>query len=164
MTKIPDEQEGGVDALIRDVAEYAASCVATRRGTIRFVLRLSDEYAYIRLPDLIRPIRFLHQITGNPPRQFGTDGFRPTLVDDQNPTRHYIAFVFVGFWLPYLLGVIVLWSWEILGFLRYRGTWSHPDIQMGYVGLEHGWAVRRSGPSALAPLIAKDVREMKNHT
>ncbi|MEM7129155.1 MAG: hypothetical protein AAF702_22680 [Chloroflexota bacterium] len=147
----------GISAFVEDVARCAESCGEDRRGAICFVLELSEQYSYIRLRDLVRPIRFLKQINSAPPRQVGTYGFRSELVDDDNPARHYMAFVFVGFWLPYLLGVPVLWAWEFLGFLRYRFTWSQRDVRLGYVGLKHGRAVRRRGPNVLAPLIAKDL-------
>lgn len=152
------EAKGGLEAFIQDVERHARSCGSGRRGTIRFILAISDDYAYIRLADLARPLRFLRQISSEPPVQFGTQGFAPALVDDQNPARHYTAFVFIGFWLTYPLGVVVLWIWEILGFLRYRGTWSDPDLRLGLVGLRHGSCVRRHGPSVLTPLIARDLR------
>ena len=107
--------------------------------------------------DITRPVRFLRQMEGAPPLTLGTAGFRPDLVDDANPARHYTAFVFVGFWLPYLPAIVVLWFWEVLGFIRYKGQWSPADIRMGYVGIRHGTLLRRSVPAVLPRLIERDL-------
>lgn len=148
-----------IDILLADVAQHVEMCPDDRAGKLRFMREISHEYAYVRLRDAPNPVRFLRQAAGKPPKRFGKTGFNPTLVDDQDPARHYTAFVFVGFWMPTSLAIITLWVWEILGFIRYRGTWSQPDIRMGYVGLRHGRQVRRIGPSVLPRLIEQDLRE-----
>lgn len=121
------------------------------------VLRLSEDFAYIRPADMGRPWRFLRQMAGAPPVRLGTHGFDPALVDDDNPARHYMAFVFVGYWLPAALALALLWLWEVAGFVRYRGVWSRPDLHMGLVGIRHGWMVRRHGAGILATLMALDL-------
>lgn len=145
----------GIDAFIADVSRRAGQA----KSSAEFILAIGTDYAYIRLEDAWHPIRFLSQMSGNPPVQFGTDGFEPTLVDDQAPARHYTAFVFVGFWLPRLLSISILWGWEVLGFFRYGGDWSQPDIYMGMVGIRHGEFVRHYGPAVLPGLIAGELAE-----
>lgn len=149
----------GIDGFIADVELHVQACPDDRAGKLRFIRGISHNYAYVRLSDLKNPIRFLTQAAGKPPKRFGRRGFKPTLVDDDDPARHYTAFVFVGFWLPTGLAVLTLWVWEILGFFRYRGLWSHGDVLLGYVGIRHGRQVRRFGPSVLPGLIDQDLRD-----
>lgn len=147
----------GIDALIADVNQRLARLQQQGGTTTDFIREIADQYAFIRLQDMRRPLQFLRQLAGAPPRRFGTHGFRRDLVDDQNPARHYTAFVFVGYWLPLGLGIVVLWAWELLGFVRYRGHWSQPDIRNGGIGLRHGREVRRAGAAVLPTLIARDL-------
>lgn len=149
----------GVTAFIADVNRRIATNLAQQRSTHAFILEISDAYAFIRLQDWRHPRQFLKQMAGPPPVRFGTTGFKQTIVDDQNPARHYTAFVFVGYWLPTLLAVLVLWVWEILGFFRYRFRWSVRDIRCGYIGIRHGRQVRQHGPAMLAQLIERDLVE-----
>ena len=81
------------------------------------------------------------------------------VVDDYNPARHYMAFVFVGYWLSTLPAEIVLWCWEIAGFIRYRGQWSPKDIVSGKIGIRHGRLVRRYGAPILPGLVAAELAE-----
>jgi len=150
-------KQRGVAAFIADVKARVAKSIAEERHTHEFILEIGDAYAFIRLADWRRPLQFLAQLAGNPPIQFGTKGFRRALVDDQNPARHYTAFVFVGYWLPTPLALLVLWAWEILGFFRYGGKWSQGDMRCGQIGIQHGRQVRRQGPLVLADLIARDL-------
>lgn len=150
----------GIDAFIADVESHVRQCPDDRDGKLRFMREISYEYAYVRLRDLKNPFRFLMQAASKPPKRFGRNGFAPALVDDDDPARHYTAFVFVGFWLPTSLAIVTLWVWEILGFFRYRGIWSHGDVRLGYIGIRHGRQVRRFGPSALPKLIDQDLRDM----
>jgi hypothetical protein len=149
----------GAAAFIADVQTRTAKSLATQRPTQAFILEISDAYAFIRLQDWRRPLHFLKQMSGEPPIKFGTTGFKRTIVDDQNPARHYTAFVFVGYWLSAPLAFFVLWAWEILGFFRYRFHWSWRDLECGYIGIHHGRLVRRHGPAVLAPLIERDLVE-----
>lgn len=80
------------------------------------------------------------------------------LVDDKNPARHYMAFVFLGFWLPTILAVMGLWLWEIAGLVRY-GYWATKDVRMGYVGIRHGRLLWRYGAVILPGLMAADLAE-----
>lgn len=152
-------EEGGVSAFIADVKARAARSIEQSCSTRDFILEISDAYAFIRLQDWRRPLRFLKQMAGTPPITFGTAGFKCTIVDDENPARHYTAFVFVGYWLPTPLAFLVLWAWEILGFIRYRWRWSSRDMQCGYIGVHHGRQVRKQGTAVLADLIAQDLVE-----
>ncbi len=128
------------------------------RSTRQFILQSAERYAHICLQDARKsPRRFLRQMAGKPPVCFGTAGFARELVDDEEPARHYTAFVFVGYWLPSLLAVPLLWAWEILGFFRY-GSWSQPDIRSGYVGIRHGRLIRRQGAGVWPELIQRDLR------
>jgi len=147
----------GIDALIADVNQRLTRLQQQGGTTDDFIREIAEQYAFIRLQDVGRPLQFLRQMAGAPPRRFGTRGFRRELVDDQNPVRHYTAFVFVGYWLPLGLGMLVLWAWEILGFVRYRGHWSQPDIRNGGIGLRHGREVRRAGAAVLPTLITRDL-------
>jgi hypothetical protein len=152
---------GGIAALIAGVSQAAAQAPPGPGGATQFVLRLGEDYAYIRLGDLVNPWRFLRQLEGQPPLKLGTQGFNASLVErgDANPARHYTAFLFVGFWLPSLLAVLVLYGWEFLGFLRYGFHWSHEDMLSGCYGIRHGRLVRRYGPTILPSLIARDLAE-----
>lgn len=152
-----NEKSGrGLSGFVASVSRLAGGYPVSGAGSRRFMLAFGDHYAYIRLADLRSPVRFLRQLSGAPPHQFGVDGFRAALVDDSNPARHYAAFVYVGFWLPGWLALLVLWAWEVAGFVRY-GEWSQPDIRSGYVGLYHGRLVRRHGHTILPSLIARDL-------
>ncbi len=151
------KQKNGIAAFINDVEMRAAQSVAAQRSPRDFIVEIGDAYAFIRLADWRRPIQFLQQMAGEPPIRFGTKGFKRALVDDQNPARHYTAFVVVGYWLPTLLALLVLWAWEILGFFRYGGKWSAGDMRSGRIGVRHGRQVRRHGPTVLADLIRQDL-------
>ncbi len=152
-------QLGGMAAFLADVEQCVAAAPPGWAGSKKFIRTISDRYAFIRLEDLKHPLRFLKQAEGNPPFQFGTRGFKSTIVDDKNPARHYTAFVFIGFWLPTLLATLVLWIWEILGFIRYGGQWSPNDMRCGQVGIRHGRFVRCDGPTVLPDLIRRDLAE-----
>lgn len=156
------KEQTGAAAFVADIKARTATCMAEQRSTREFILEISDAYAFIRLQDWRRPFRFLKQMAGEPPIKFGTTGFIPTIVDDQNPARHYTAFVFVGYWLPIPLSVLVLWAWEILGFFRYHYRWSQRDLACGYIGIRHGRLVRRHGPTVLAGLIERDLLEKES--
>ncbi len=147
----------GFVADVRWLAEQTQSA-----PTRRFIRCAGERYAFIQLSDWRRPRRFLLQLAGEPPVSFGTQGFLPSLVDDRNPARHYMAFVVVGFGLPRLLALATLWAWEILGFIRYHGTWSQPDVRLGGIGLRHGKVVRQEGAAVLARLIEGELVEGKS--
>lgn len=149
--------QSGLDRFIETITTYASQVSPDRRGSARFVARLGEECAFIRLRDLRHPIRFFRQMAGHPPLRFGVDGFDPSVVDDANPVRHYVAFVVVGYWLPGFLALPVLYLWEILGFVRYRGRWSPGDMRSGRIGVRHGRAVRRHGPQVLPDLVRRDL-------
>jgi hypothetical protein len=125
------------------------------------MLQTGEAYAYIRLQDLYDPLRFLKQLQGAPPVRFGTTGFHHTIIEqgDANPARHYTAFLFVSFWLPPIIAVPILYSWELLGYLRYRFHWSAADMRSGFIGIRHGRLMRRYGPTILPALIAHDLAE-----
>lgn len=144
----------GLPGLIGVTHRYIVEEQGNSDAVIR---RLSEDFAHIRLKDMWRPIRFLRQMEGNPPFKLGTEGFRPEVVDDLNPARHYMAFVAMGFWLPYPLAMAVLYLWEIAGYLRYRFQWSQEDILSGEIGVRHGNIVRRQGVTGLPELMAKDL-------
>ncbi|MEZ4677857.1 MAG: hypothetical protein R2932_26935 [Caldilineaceae bacterium] len=151
----------GITAFLADVEVRLAEATAQGRSTQAFVLQIAERYAYIRPQDAPKhPKQFLKQMAGQPPVRFGTAGFRKSIVDDKEPARHYTAFVFVGYWLPTLLAIPVLWAWEILGFFRY-GHWSQPDIRSGRIGIRHGRAVRNQGPDILPTLIRRDLTEAR---
>ncbi len=149
----------GVEGFIRDVSRLAGQFPPTPWGSRWFVLAMGERYAAIRLQDAWNPVRFLAQMAGVPPVRFGTQGFRWTLVDDANPARHYTAFVFVGFWAPRWMAVLVLWLWELAGFFRYGRGWGLADMRMGYVGIHHGQLIRRYGHRILPGLIAFGLTE-----
>ena len=147
----------GFDAFVSYVSDQAAQAPSGWAGAAWFVLQVGQECAGIRLQDLGQPTRFLRQLAAASRLQFGVAGFAPALVDDENPARHYIAFVFVGFWLPPSLALAVLYAWEVAGFIRYRGQWSQRDVQAGSIGLRHGRWVATLGPAVLPGLIAGEL-------
>ena len=152
-----DASTQGAHAFIADMRHYVAQADPGPSGTKQFIWDISERYAYLCKKDLRDPIRFLKQAAGKPPIQFGTADFNPQLVDDENPARHYTAFVFLGFFFAYPLAVIGLWLWEVAGFIRYKGQWSQRDITCGYVGIRHGRQVRKHGPTVLPNLVADDL-------
>lgn len=149
----------GCQAFLQDVNQQIDQARAQGMNSRAFILHVGERYAYIRLTDLYRPWQFLRQISSAPPVCFGADGFRHQLVDDHEPARHYTAFVFVGYWLPTAFATLILWGWEILGFIRYGGHWSQPDIRCGTVGIRHGRAIRKTGPTIWPQLIERELRE-----
>lgn len=148
------QDKGGFDAFLTYLQEMAAQAPAGWPGSVWFLLRIGEDCAGIYTRDIPNPLRFLRQMAGAPPQQFGTDGFHPDLVDDDNPARHYIAFVFVGFWLPTFWALGVLYAWEIAGFFRYGGDWSSKDVLSGRIGILHGRWLRCTGPAVLPGLTA----------
>lgn len=152
------DQLQGISGFIAHVEGSIDHTAEGLNSKVAFILRIAQDYANIRLGDVWRPLRFLKQMAGKPPVQFGYHGFKRELVDDYAPARHYTAFVFVGFWLPYLPAIALLWAWEILGFIRYKGHWSPADIRMGFVGIRHGVLLRRHKPAILPQLIERDLK------
>lgn len=146
--------DSSFNAFLAYLQETAAQAPAGWPGSVWFLLRIGEDCAGIRTQDVMNPLRFLRQMAGAPPRQFGADGFHPDFVDDVNPARHYIAFVFVGFWLPTFLAMLVLYAWEIAGFIRYGGYWSPYDVRSGQIGVLHGRWLRRTAPVVLPGLTA----------
>ncbi len=148
------ETATGFERFLDYLQWMAAQAPAGWPGAVWFILRIGEDCAGICTRDMVRPVRFLRQMAAAPPVQFGATGFSPALTDDSNPARHYVAFVVVGFWLPIPLAVAVLYAWEVAGFVRYGGYWSPRDVASGQVGIRHGRAVRRLGPSVLPGLTA----------
>lgn len=144
----------GLQGLITCAERYITEEKADSGRVIR---RLSEDFAYIRLQDVWNPYKFLRQMEGNPPIRLGTKGFRHELVDDHNPARHYIAFVAMGFWLPYPLAIMVLYLWEVAGYIRYGFKWSSEDMLSGLTGVQHGNLVRHKGIDVLPALMAADL-------
>jgi hypothetical protein len=149
----------GVEGLIAAAGRLIVETAAAGKGTGVVVRRLGEDFAYIFVSDLWRPLRFLRQMAGSPPVRLGTEGFRRDLIDDDNPARHYIAFLVVGYWLPRLAAIGVLWLWEVAGFMRYRGAWSWPDLASGYLGIHHGRLLRRYSALILPGLIAGELAD-----
>jgi hypothetical protein len=147
----------GLDRFIETLERHARRAPAGWHGSARFLMSLAEECAYICLGDLHHPRRFLRQMAGAPPVRFGISGFNPALVDDQNPVRHYMAFVVAGFWLPALAAVGLLYTWEVLGYFRYGRTWSANDVACGWIGLHHGRSLRRYGPWVMPALVRRDL-------
>ena len=155
------EDDGAVS---RDMGGLAGLVAATRRyiaeedgASEAVVRRLAEDFSYIHLEDVRKPYRFLRQMEGAPPIRLGTDGFRRELIDDRNPARHYMAFVAMGYWLPKLLALAVLYAWEVLGFVRYGFKWSDEDMRCGLAGVRHGNAVRHLGVEVLPNLMVRDL-------
>lgn len=144
----------GLQGLITATRRYIQEEDGQTRQVVR---RLGEDFAYIHLHDIWNPYKFLRQMEGNPPIRLGTKGFRPDLVDDLNPARHYIAFVVMGYWLPYWLAMVVLYLWEFAGYVRYGFQWSEADMLSGLVGVRHGNVVRRAGIEVLPELMAADL-------
>lgn len=147
----------GLEQFVETLESHARKAPPGPVGSARFLMGLAEECAYICMADLRHPVRFLRQMAGAPPVRFGISGFNPALVDDQNPVRHYMAFVVAGFWLPALLAVALLYAWEVLGFFRYGRVWSANDVACGWIGLHHGRALRRHGPWVMPTLVRRDL-------
>ncbi|MEM7530585.1 MAG: hypothetical protein AAF639_00290 [Chloroflexota bacterium] len=156
----------GVDAFVAHVRQRADVLYQdtehhpNRQVTRQFILDMARDYANIKLNDLKTPIKFYKQISESPPIRFGLQGFRADILDDYNPARHYTAFVFAGYFMPTPLALLSLYAWEALGFIRYRGHWSVPDILSGKIGIQHGRAVRREGGRVLPALIERDLKDV----
>ena len=144
----------GLPGLIEATRDYIAEYDGDAAKTVR---RLAEDFAYIHLHDFWNPYKFLRQMEGQPPIRLGTRGFRHDIVDDKNPARHYIAFVAMGYWLPYVLAVMMLYLWEVAGFVRYGFEWSEEDMRSGWAGVRHGNAVRREGIETLPELMERDL-------
>jgi hypothetical protein len=149
----------GVQGLIAATRRYIAEENGESGGVVR---RLAEDFAFIRLQDVRHLYKFLRQMEGDPPIQLGTKGFRRELVDDHNPARHYMAFVAMGYWLPRPLATVVLYLWEVAGYLRYGFTWSPEDMRSGRTGVRHGNAVRREGIQVLPGLMEADLAVDEN--
>jgi hypothetical protein len=149
----------GLPGLMAATQRYIAEEKGDSRRVVR---RLGEDFAYIRLQDIRNPYRFLRQMEGNPPIRLGTKGFRHELVDDHNPARHYMAFVAMGYWLPYVVAMAVLYLWEVAGYIRYGFTWSKEDMLSGLTGVRHGHAVRMQGIDVLPGLMAADLAADEN--
>ncbi len=150
-------QRNGLDHFLDYLQEMAGQAPEGWPGLLWFLLRIGEDCAGIFTADIVRPVRFLRQMASAPPLHFDASGFSPALVDDRHPARHYIAFVFVGFWLPTILAMVVLYAWEIAGFVRYRGFWSEKDLASGQIGIAHGRWLRRTAPAVLPGLVAADL-------
>ena len=147
----------GLSGLLAATRQY----IAEEDGdSARVVQRLAADFAFIHLHDVRNPYKFLRQMEGEPPIRLGTQGFRRELVDDHNPARHYMAFVAMGYWLPYVLAMGVLYLWEVAGYVRYGFKWSDEDMLSGMTGVRHGNAVRHHGVSVLPELMAADLAEV----
>ena len=144
----------GVAGLIKTTRRYVAEGHGDSDAVVQ---RLAEDFAYIHLDDVRNPLKFFAQMEGAPPIRLGTGGFRQELIDDRNPARHYMAFVAMGYWLPKFLALIVLYAWEMLGFVRYGFKWSAADMRCGMAGLKHGNAVRRHGVEVLPELMVRDL-------
>jgi hypothetical protein len=158
----PIAQQPGFADFLTGVSELVTNKPPDFPGTASLILRLAERYANVRVQDLPQhPLRFALQANRTPPINLGPAGFRADLVEStvDNVARHYTAFLFVGFWMPAALATLVLWSWEILGFLRYGGHWSQPDILTGRIGIDHGRLVRQYGPTILPSLLVRDLAE-----
>lgn len=166
MSNVENHQGAGVDAeanvlsmsglsgLIAATEQY----IAEEGGdSNRVVRRLAEDFAYIHFEDVRNPYKFLRQMEGQPPIRLGTEGFRRELVDDKNPARHYMAFVAMGYWLPYWMAICVLYMWEVAGYIRYGFTWSQEDMLSGLTGVRHGNAVRQDGIALLPGLMDADL-------
>lgn len=147
-------KKSGVAGLIKTTRRYVAEGDGDSDTVVR---RLAADFAYIHLDDMRNPLKFLSQMEGAPPIKLGTGGFRPELIDDRNPARHYMAFVAMGYWLPKLLALAVLYAWETLGYVRYGFKWSAADMRCGLTGVQHGNAVRRQGVDVLPELMVRDL-------
>lgn len=150
----------GLPGLIEATRQYTAEERGDSNATVR---RLAEDFAYIHLHDVWNPFRFLKQMEGEPPILLGTKGFRRELVDDRNPARHYIAFVAMGYWLPFWLAIFVLYGWEFAGFVRYGFKWSKEDMLSGRTGVRHGHAVRTHGVEVLPALMERDLSAEGKH-
>lgn len=159
------DSTAGFDAFCAYLQLKAAQAPTGWPGSVWFILSIGEECAGLFTQYIfVDPFRFLRLAAAAPPLQFGTGGFTSSVVDDFNPARHYIAFVFVGFWLPQCLALGLLYLWELAGFIRYRGRWSSKDIVCGRIGIAHGAWVRRVGPLALPGLAAAALADRPLHS
>src|SRR4051812_30617889 len=96
----PPIKMSGLPGLITATRRYIGEENGNSAEVIR---RMSEDFAFVRGKDPGHPYNLPPEREENPPVQLGTNGFRPELVDDHNPARHYIAFVAMGYWLPHWL-------------------------------------------------------------
>lgn len=149
----------GIDAFIDYLCRQAGQVVSGRMGSTQFIGRVAEDCSNLRVREIARPLVFLRQVTEVPSHPFDATGFRPGVVDDELPARHYIAFLAVGYWLPAPLALLVLYLWEIAGFVRYRGLWSRRDLASGKIGIRHGRYVHSLGPAVLPGLVAGELAQ-----
>jgi hypothetical protein len=53
------------------------------------------------------------------------------------------------------LSLLLLYVWEIAGFVRYGGVWSSQDLASGRLGIIHGRWLQRTAPVVLPGLAAQ---------
>ncbi|MSP13068.1 MAG: hypothetical protein EXR62_08925 [Chloroflexi bacterium] len=149
----------GATGFVARVQYYAGLSSQHTRSSHWFIDTLACQFAGLDLADWWRPWRWFRAMgSAKPPEDMGPAGFRVDLVDDNRPARHYVAFLMIGYYLTYPLGWLVMYGWEILGWVRY-GSFSRTDILLAKVGLQHGVMIRRDGPEILADLIVRDLLE-----
>lgn len=103
-----------------------------------------------------RPLAFWRGLRTRPPVTFGPAGFRPTLVDDSEPARHYAAFLGVGYFLPAPLDLLFARLWERAEGIVFR-QYSAIDLALAELAVRHGRRARREGPAILPALIRADL-------
>jgi hypothetical protein len=69
----------------------------------------------------------------NTPLFEGTEGWNPSLVDDENPSHHYAGLFYLGYFYGPYLGCFGNWLRD--GPLSDRNV---PDLNLGYIGAHHG--------------------------
>ena len=134
----------------------AAQAAHEGRRTRWFMLELARQCGNVDLSRLGHPIRFWRSLRELPPKRFGNIGFRAELVDDFHPARHYVAFLMIGFFLPYPLALAFGWLWERAEGIV-LGEFSPRDVALGRLAIAHGRTVRQAGPAALPALIRKEL-------
>jgi hypothetical protein len=76
--------------------------------------------------------------------QFNASGFNPALVDDNNPARHYTAYLGTGFQKGPVVGAGIAILREFPGICQ--GGCSLQDVRLGLIGSSHGSQLGVNGP------------------
>ena len=148
----------GSQGFIRYVDSTIEQAEKESRRPAWIILTLARECANVDLRRIRRPLRFWRSLQELPPVCFGRDGFRPDLVDDYHPARHYCAFLATGFFLPAWLAIPFARLWERAEGVVY-GEYSPSDVILSEIAIRHARALRRDGMSQLPALIRRDLTD-----
>jgi len=117
-------------------ARFVEALAGQAESDAEFVELLGEALTGLQNGDIFAPI-------GDPSVFFGASGFRDVWVDDDNPARHYAAYVVAGFQLGVAAGTTIAVGRELPGACRVGC--SARDVALGMIGASHGDQLRSVG-------------------